>query len=441
MSYLSSEQSVAAGQPVELYHLADDMGTNCRITSAGYDITYGSYLYTSEPCQRSELRITDSHEKNNMTLKLSRDNSFAQRYIAGPIEGIATLTIYRGHGTDFVTWWYGVIKQVAFDKDGVPTIICAPRTSSISRVGRRRVCQRLCDHALYDSGCQLNDQAYKITGTIGSVSGLVVASGDFPISPTYSQRGDITGLAGCVYNASGYMNYATMPEEAFDDQLPPNNYWASSTYPNQWVSCQWTSGKIIRAVKIQPCHAIGWSQFNPRHIKIEGSNNGSTWTKVPIVSWISKCSVYNTDEAELDQIDNHTEWSFFRLSNSTSYTYYRVYCSDNWGGGGGNFIAISEIEMHEYDGVTCSTLQGGKFVSGGAKRLIQTHTANQITLSRLIPGLVAGMSFEAYAGCDHSPETCLTVFNNKINNGGDEFLPTKNLFDGNAMASPFTITV
>jgi len=264
MSYLSSEQSVAAGQPVELYHLADDMGTNCRITSAGYDITYGSYLYTSEPCQRSELRITDSHEKNNMTLKLSRDNAWAARFFSAPIEGIATLTIYRGHGTDFVTWWYGVFTAPKFDNDGVPTLIATPRTSSISRVGRRRRCQKLCDHALGDSGCKINLESYKVSGTVDSVTGLIVSA---------------TELGGQAVN------------------------------------------------------------------------------------------------------------------------YFRA----------------------------------GKFVWGYARRMITASTGETVTLSRAIPGLVAGASFNAYAGCDHTPAICLSTFANKINFGGEEFLPTKNPFTGDAI--------
>jgi len=265
MSYLTSEQSVASGRPVELYHLADDLGTHCRITSGGLAVTYGSYVYTLEPCKRSELRITDNHKKNDMTFQLSRDNAFAARLVPGPIEGRTWVTIYRGHEPDFVTWWYGEFTSVKFDKDGVPTLVATPRTSSISRVGRRRQCQRLCDHALYDAWCGLNSTSYMVAGTVDSVVGLVVTSTTFG-------------------------------------------------------------------------------------------------TKTP--GWF----------------------------------------------------------------------KAGKFVGGGAKRMITAHTGNDVTLTRTIPGLTAGDSFTAYAGCDHTPATCVSIkFANKVNYGGDEFLPTKNPFTGSPL--------
>jgi len=263
MSYLSSEQSVASGQPVELYDFADDLGVHSRITSAGYEITYNSYTYVPEPCRRTELRISDNHKKNDMAVTLSRDNAWAARFVAGPIEGRATLQIYRGHGADFVNWWYGVIKQVKFDKDGVPTVYTTPRTSSVSRVGRRRVCQKLCDHALYGAECKLNEDTYKHSGTVQSVSGLVVTS---------------TTFGG---QADGYF-------------------------------------------------------------------------------------------------------------------------------------------------------KAGKIVVNAAQRMITAHTGNNVTLSRTIPGVVAGMSFNAYAGCDRLPATCLSK-GNKANFGGEQFLPTKNLFTGAAL--------
>lgn len=264
MSYLTSEQSVASGRPIELYHFADELGNHCRITSAGYEITYNSYPYTPEPCRRTELKLTDNHSKNDMKIELSQDNAFAARYLAAPIEVMASVTIYRGHEPDFVTWWSGLIKQIKWDKDGVPTIIATPRTSSIARVGRRRRCQRLCDHTLGDAWCTINLESSKVSGTVGSVNGLVVTSTTF----------------------GGYAN-----------------------------------------------------------------------------------------------------------------DYFKA----------------------------------GKIVVNNAQRMITAHTGNDVTLSRTIAGLAAGQSFDAYPGCDRLPTTCHTKFSNKTNFGGDEFLPTKNPFVGDAI--------
>ncbi len=257
-TYQDSENSVASGKPVEFYHFADDTGGNFRITSAETAQVHNSYTYNPEPCKRSERRIYDSHKKNAMTFELARANAFAVQYISGPLEGKATIQVYRGHEGNVVPYWFGTIISVKFDGKGVPTVTAEPRSSSISRVGRRRRCQRLCDHALYDSGCKLNETAWTDSGTVDSVSGLVVTS------TTFGGQSD------------------------------------------------------------------------------------------------------------------------------------------------GYFI-------------------GGKLIVGDAKRLMKAHVGNDVTLSRAIAGLSSGASFDASAGCGHTPTAC-DALGNKINYGGEEFLPNQSPF-------------
>jgi len=431
MSYTSSEQSVSDGRPTELHHIWDELGNHYRIASGPADVNYNSYLYTPEPAKRSELKLTDNHKKNEMTLELSRDNSFAQRFLGGPIDVKAYWQIYRGHGTDFVPWWFGEIKQVTFDGDGVPTATATPRSSSITKAGKRHVCQRLCDHALYDAWCGVNREDYRVDGTISDIDGKEITSTAFGNPPAYSSRDDLTSLPGCTYNASSVWNVAVLADWAFDNQLPPGHWWTAASNSNEWVSCHWTSAQTIRVVSIQPCHGVGYSQYNPRHVKIEGSNNGSTWYKVPIIGWLGRCAAYNTDEAELEQIDDTAQFVHLRLNNSTAYTYYRVYCYDNWGGA--DYVAIGEIEMRDYDPELSSPLSGGMIIVNGARRIITAHSGDTVTLNRAISGAQISDALVAYPGCDHTPLTCESKFDKKINYGGDEHLLTKNPFAGDAL--------
>lgn len=260
MTYQGSEQSTASGKPIELYDLADSLGTHCRITSTSAAVTYLGHQYLPEPVRRKELKITGNHKKNSMNLELSRNNAFAVRYLAEPIEGIATLQIYRGHGTDFVKWWYGLLAGVKFDTNGVPELHFTPRTSSVSRVGRRRKISKLCDHFFCGAECRLNRESFKVSGSVDSVSGLVVTSTTF------------------------------------------------GTKSNDWF-------------------------------------------------------------------------------------------------------------------------KAGMLVVGNAKRLIKAHTDNDVTITRPIQGLAAGASFDAYAGCAHTPAACRAK-NNIINYGGEEFMWSKNPFVG-----------
>lgn len=45
-------------------------------------------------------------------------------------------------------------------------------------------------------------------------------------------------------------------------------------------------------------------------------------------------------------------------------------------------------------------------------------------------GLIVGQTISLYPGCDHLPTTCHARFNNKLNYGGQEFVPKKNPFSG-----------
>lgn len=172
---------------------------------------------------------------------------------------------------------------------------------------------------------------------------------DTLIRALFTESGDLTG--GQTYLASS--QHASHPvSHAFDDNSSSEgNGWVSSTgnVTNQWVRCKWSSGKIITKVRIQPAYTAGISfNRNIRHCKLEGSNNGSSWTKIPAISWNEYCQAYNTDEIEIDKITNFMDWAEIDFTNSTDYTYYRIFVYDNWGDA--NYVGIKEIEMMESAG-------------------------------------------------------------------------------------------
>ena len=157
---------------------------------------------------------------------------------------------------------------------------------------------------------------------------------------------DIT--SGQTYNASSE-TVGQEAAEAFDNIVTSSNGWLSDQIAtNQWVSCQWGTGKIIVKIRIQPCQDTSHSNRNVRHCKLEGSNNGSDWTKIPAIWWDGVFAIqYNTDEIEIAQIANYNDWGEITFSNTTNYTYYRLYCYDNWTG---SYLGVKEIEMMEVAG-------------------------------------------------------------------------------------------
>ena len=77
---------------------------------------------------------------------------------------------------------------------------------------------------------------------------------------------------------------------------------------------------------------------------------------------------------------------------------------------------------------------GGSFEVGNNSQMIVYHAGTAIKLAHRIYDLKVGDSFLAYAGCDHSFTVCKSnKFNNKLNYGGQRFIPIKNPFTGGSI--------
>ena len=177
MTYNDTEASVNSGKPIELYDFNWDV-EHWRFTSGPDEIQYLGNTYDPELISRGDVEITDNNFKNEMEISISRDNIFAQQFILSPLEGIVSVTIYRGHGTDFVIYWQGIISNFTFNS-GEISITAKPRTSSMMRTGLRRKYQKLCNHALYGVGCQVNQESYKVASTIATIDRTTITSAIF----------------------------------------------------------------------------------------------------------------------------------------------------------------------------------------------------------------------------------------------------------------------
>lgn len=67
-------------------------------------------------------------------------------------------------------------------------------------------------------------------------------------------------------------------------------------------------------------------------------------------------------------------------------------------------------------------------LASGARRGIDDHVGNVITLDAPFPGLTPGTSVDAYAGCDHLKPTCDTKFDNLLKHAGFHLIPNRNPF-------------
>ena len=462
MTYQSSEESTASGQPVELYDIA--MGdTHYRLTSSGEDFVYATNTYTAGPCKRTEIEQTNEIPKDSLELELPRNHALGLLCIAGPPEEEVTLTIYRGHGAFYVTHFKGFLTSVKMDGDVIPKCTFEPRSSDLPFVGGRRRCMRLCGHLLYGTLCGVDKDTYKITGTIESISddGLTITASEFGDVDVAAPAvyGDITKLSGCTYVAKSNTANAS---RAFDGNI--SSYWSNSAgsygsespTTNNWIYCKWTSAQTIKKIRIRPgfTSSVLWYSFNHmggyqgilpgegcmKHFRVAGSNNGVDWTTIPVAAWEGNCEVYAGEggsDTLVDKLTDIAEWIEVTLSNNNSYTYYRIWVYDYWLSSAADCeLTITDIEMVEADNTmeVYSFGAGGIIKVGTARRMITSQVGDTITIQRKFASDVTagsgGSSFDAWPGCNHTPGCCRVKFDNIINYGGQEHLPVKNPYKG-----------
>jgi uncharacterized phage protein (TIGR02218 family) len=89
----------------------------------------------------------------------------------------------------------------------------------------------------------------------------------------------------------------------------------------------------------------------------------------------------------------------------------------------------------------------GHFTAGmieapdGSLRFITSHVGSTLTMIRKVQSILdqfalvgpGVMSLRIFPGCDRTPSTCLTKFNNLANNGACPFIPLKNPFGGTSI--------
>ena len=434
--YASLEASVASGQPVELYDIAYG-DTHWRMTSSGEDIVYATYTYTSSPCKRTELEQTGEIPKDAIELELPRNHALGLLYVAGPLEEEVTITIYRGHGTFYVTHFRGFLTNIKMDGDAIPKCTFEPRSSDLPFVGGRRRCMRLCGHVLYGYRCGVNRDDYDITGTIESISddGLTLTAPEFGAEDIVEPAvyGDLTKLAGCTYVAKTTVDSTHVASTAFDDVLNGSLWWESAYPPaNNWIYCKWTAAQIITKLRIFRGYV---SDYNIRYFRVAGSNDGSIWTTINAIAWNGSCQFYDGEGGSDTEVLNSNDvgWMTITLNNITTYTYYRIYIYNNWGG---TTVFCQEIEMIEADNAmdVYSFGAGGIIQVGSSIRMITSQVGDTITISRKFGSDVTagsgGSTYIAWPGCNHTPGNCRVKFDNIPNYGGQEHLPLKNPYKG-----------
>lgn len=196
--YDDREISLADGQPFELYEFYHDCGYIYRTTLAEsvYD---GVIEYTPCAISRSGLRQGESVPKDSTTLTLPRGDSLAVALLDQPPDAVTTLTIKRLHygllATNAIVVWKGRVTSIGVEREEAK-ITCESIYTSIKRMGLNAKFELNCVHALYFTGCGLNQLVYKVTGEVTAINNIVEIT--IPAASAYANGWFTGGM--CVLN-------------------------------------------------------------------------------------------------------------------------------------------------------------------------------------------------------------------------------------------------
>lgn len=163
-----SDLTIQSGKPKELYQIVQG-ADSWFFTDARLPITYSSVEYTPTNISRTEVDQDTDLFKAGITLTLIRTNSFATQFFKYLSEEPTIVTIYRGQEDSYDVYWKGRVVS-STGRGSHINIVCESIYTAVLRPGLRMRIEKLCRHILYDQGCKINREAYKVTSTVQTVS-------------------------------------------------------------------------------------------------------------------------------------------------------------------------------------------------------------------------------------------------------------------------------
>jgi len=180
MSYQIVEQSLADGQPVELYEFKQHI--NYWFYTSGVDaVEWNARSFVPAAITRSAVTQSNEMSGAKLTLVFPRDHPFVAQFVGMSPDFPTTLTIFRGHATDtakeWAAYWKGRVVRASATRSEV-TLECESLFSSMQRTGCRARFQLTCRHALYSAACGVSSALHRTTALVqSSTSSSLICTG------------------------------------------------------------------------------------------------------------------------------------------------------------------------------------------------------------------------------------------------------------------------
>lgn len=208
-------------EPAELY-LFTQGDTVVAMTSGDRTVFHAGVQYLPAMIQREAVQLNSEINKSVLSLKVDKNNVFAQQFVAGAPFEIINVTVFRQHNmteSEYIVMFKGRVTSCSFDTFEA-TLTVEPISTSLRRAGLRRCYEPTCPYALYDSRCKVNKASHAV-----AVTGLVFLDGrrKFKITdPNYTSKaaGYFTGGIVKIGNISHMIANDALASDADIAQFP-----------------------------------------------------------------------------------------------------------------------------------------------------------------------------------------------------------------------------
>lgn len=184
MSFASRETSLFQGQPFELYLFQTETQT-WRLTSADRKIIYSGQLYEPEAITRTPTGQGQEMTSGAIKVTIPKEHPIALLFVSFIPSTPLSLVIFRGHegepDSEVVVHFTGSVTQATFGE--ACELNCVPERYALKKRVPGPKYQKPCNHILYDAGCQVDRNLFKLTATLNSVNGETIRAAAFATKP------------------------------------------------------------------------------------------------------------------------------------------------------------------------------------------------------------------------------------------------------------------
>ncbi len=174
MSYDSREGGISSGRPFELYYFVTETKV-WRLTSCDKARTFQGQQFAPEAIVRTNTSQSAEVKGGRIKVTVPKNHEIAQLFISFIPNTPLTLVIYRGHDGEaegeMKVAFTGRVLLGRFTTDDKCELDCAPDSEILKRHIATACYQRPCNRILFDAGCGLSKDSWKVSGTVQSVSG------------------------------------------------------------------------------------------------------------------------------------------------------------------------------------------------------------------------------------------------------------------------------